>query len=156
MSVSSTSAAQDDPAVRGEPHADGERRAHPRYSPDPWLPVVFASRRDELQCAGHIVDISEGGLRLVAPPSCSVPLVWGEQFDLTLAYSESLRRFGLEGLTLEAVVVRILSDKREYSVHAMFRDPAVHDRLHAYLLALEEGDHAARSQQETVPLPERR
>lgn len=135
--------------ARGSPVPDRhreheERRAHPRYSPDPWLPVVLSAHGSELRAAGHIVDISEGGIRIVAPPSCPVPFAWGHSIELMLAYSESARRFGFEGIVLAATVVRVVSDERAYTIQARFREPRLHRRIQDYirLLAREQGPDA--------------
>lgn len=134
---------------------DEDRREHTRFAPDPWLPIVFGSPRSELRCAGHVVDISEGGARIIAPPSCPVPLAWGDPFEVTIGYSESARRFGFEGLELSAVVVRVLSDSRAYTINAMFRQRHVHDRLRDYLALLSQGESGF-SETETMPAAPRR
>lgn len=99
--------------------------------------MVISVHGSELRAAGHIVDISAGGIRIVAPPSCPVPLAWGHSIELMLAYSESARRYGFEGIVLPATVVRVVSDERAYAIQARFREPRLHQRIQDYIALLE-------------------
>lgn len=130
-----------------------ERRAHTRFTADPDLPVVFSHARSELQAAGHIVDIGDGGLRLVGPPACPVPLVWNDRVLLTIGYSASARQHGMEGIEIVAVVVRVLSDATAFTVHARFREARVHARLRDYLTNLSDSSPLSNA---TAPLLDRR
>lgn len=97
-----------------------DRRDFPRYSPDPLVPVLFAHPDAETPTAGHIADVSRGGVRIVAPPMARPFLHWPDPLTIEVAYSDSTRSAGIEGLKLRAHVVRISVDSSAYIVHAVF------------------------------------
>jgi hypothetical protein len=102
----------------GEPPPN--RRTAPRYSPDPLVPVLFAHPDAETPTAGLIADVSNGGVRIVAPPTARPHLHWADPLTLLLSYSDSSREGGVEGLTLRASVVRIFVDASGYTLGARF------------------------------------
>ena len=97
-----------------------ERRAAPRYSPDPLVPVLFAHPLAETPTAGLLADVSKGGVRVVAPPTAQPFLHWGDPLRILVSYSESTREEGIEGMRLWAHVVRIAIDHESYRLHAAF------------------------------------
>jgi len=97
-----------------------DRRAAPRYSPDPLVPVLFAHPLAETPTAGLLADVSEGGMRIVAPPTAQPFLHWGDPLRILVSYSESARDAGIEGMRLWAHVVRIAVDHEAYKLHAAF------------------------------------
>ena len=97
-----------------------ERRASVRFSPDPFVPVLFAHPDAQTPTAGLVADISDGGARIVAPPTARPHLHWGDPLTLLVSYSESTRSAGIEGLTLRASVVRIAVDAAEYVIAVRF------------------------------------
>jgi hypothetical protein len=99
---------------------DDERRAEARYAPDPLVPVLFGHPGVEVPSAGHIVDISEGGVRIVAPPMARPGLHWGDPLRIIVSYSASSRDSHVEGLMLRAHVVRVVADQRAYTLQAQF------------------------------------
>lgn len=100
-----------------------ERRAWPRYRPTHLIPVTFNHPRMPGMGAGDIVDLSAGGLRVVAPATVTTPLRWGEPVTITLAYSESTRSAGVEGMVLESMVVEVVSNRDAYTLRARFLEP---------------------------------
>ncbi|MBX2799367.1 MAG: PilZ domain-containing protein [Myxococcales bacterium] len=98
----------------------GERRSAVRYSPDPLVPVFFAHPSAGVPTAGHIADISDSGVRIVAPPTARPMLHWGDALRIIVTYSESAREAGIEGMRLWAHVVRMEVDSREFQVMAAF------------------------------------
>lgn len=100
-----------------------ERRATVRYQCDPWVPVIFASEASTYLAAGHIVDVSEGGARIVAPATSQTPLRWADTLHLRVAYCETARRFGVEGARLRAEVVCISWTARSLVIHVRFAGP---------------------------------
>lgn len=102
------------------PPAPGERRAAVRYSPDPLVPVFFAHPLASVPTAGLIADISDSGVRIVAPPTARPMLHWGDPLRIIISYSESARDAAIEGMRLWAHVVRIHVDSREFRIHAEF------------------------------------
>ncbi len=97
-----------------------ERRAAPRYEPEPLVPVLFGHRDAETPAAGLIADVSLGGCRLIAAPNSRPMLHWGDPFRLVVSYSEASRSSGIEGLRLAAHVVRIVADAKGLMVHSQF------------------------------------
>ncbi len=116
-----------------------EKRAWTRYNPDPKVPVVFRGIRSPQLSAGDIVDISAGGIRMEAPCASGTPMLWGDRFMMTVAYSESNRKAGIEGLILEAIVVEITSNARGFVVRGRFVNPGDHHQIAAYIHGLEQG-----------------
>lgn len=104
--------------VRGE-----DRRAWPRYAPPIGIPVTFQHARLPGIGAGDIVDLSAGGVRIVAPPTVTTPLRWGDPVTIALVYSVRTRAEGLEGLVLEARVIEVCSNAQAYTVRACFLEP---------------------------------
>ncbi len=104
-----------DPAI-----AHDERRAQVRYVPDPWVPVLFAHPSVQTPSAGHIVDVSAGGARIVAPPMARPGLHWSDSLRLIVSWSASARDAEVEGLMLRARVVRIVADQRAYILQVQF------------------------------------
>ena len=116
-----------------------ERRATVRYSPDPLVPVFFAHPLANVPTAGLIVDVSEGGCRIMAPPTARPLLHWGDPLQIIISYSESTRESGIEGMRLWAHVVRLVADSRELSLNVAFsRNGADGDwaRLEEWISAL--------------------
>lgn len=103
--------------------AHPERRAWPRYRPARAIPVTFNHPRLPGLGAGDIVDLSAGGVRIVAPATVTTPLRWGEPVTITLAYSESTRAAGLEGMVLESMVVEVRSNREAFVLRARFLTP---------------------------------
>jgi hypothetical protein len=97
-----------------------ERRIHPRYAPDEPVPVLFGHPNQETPSAGHIVDVSHGGVRIVAPPTAQPHLHWSDRFWLQISWSEDARATGAEGTLLRARVVRLNSDAGAYVLQAEF------------------------------------
>lgn len=97
-----------------------ERRANPRYSPDPLVPVFFAHPEADTPTAGLIVDVSSGGARIMAPPTARPMLHWSDPLAIVISYSDSSRLAGIEGLRLDGHVVRIAVDATGYVVHVRF------------------------------------
>ena len=100
-----------------------ERRSWPRYTPDSSLPVMFQHPRANGLGAGHIVDLGGGGCHVLAPPTVTTPIRWGEPLVLTLTYCERTRDAGLEGLVIEAVVVEARSSSRALEMRLRFVKP---------------------------------
>ncbi|MEQ1500818.1 MAG: PilZ domain-containing protein [Myxococcota bacterium] len=97
-----------------------ERRTAPRYSPDPLVPVLFAHPEAETPTAGLIADVSNGGARIVAPPTARPHLHWGDPLTIMISYSDSAREAGIEGMTLNATVVRLAVDASGFVLQARF------------------------------------
>ncbi|MEN0064153.1 MAG: PilZ domain-containing protein [Myxococcota bacterium] len=97
-----------------------ERRTAVRFSPDPLVPVLFAHPLANVPTAGLLVNVSEGGCRIMAPPTARPKLHWGDPLQIIVSYSESTRDEGIEGLRLWAHVVRLVVDSREYGLSAAF------------------------------------
>jgi len=116
-----------------------EKRAWTRYNPDPKVPVVFRGMRSPQLSAGDIVDISAGGLRLEAPCASGSPMLWGDKFVMTVAYSESNRKAGIEGLVLEAVAVEVISNAKTFVIRGRFINPGDHTQIATYIRTLEIG-----------------
>lgn len=100
--------------------APDERRANPRYEPDPLVSVLFAHRQAETPTAGLITDVSLGGCRIIAAPNARPMLHWGDPFRLVVSYSEAAREADIEGIRLAAHVVRLVADARGLVVHCQF------------------------------------
>jgi len=100
--------------------APDDRRAAPRYEPDPLVPILFGHRGIDTPAAGLIVDVSLGGCRIIAAPNSRPHLHWGDPFRLVVSYSETARSAGIEGMRLAAHVVRIVADARGLVVHCQF------------------------------------
>ena len=113
-----------------------EKRAWTRYNPDPKVPVVFRGMRSPQLSAGDIVDISKGGLRLEAPCASGTPMLWGDKFVMTVAYSESNRKAGIEGLVLEGIVVEVSSSAKMFVVRGRFVHPGDLEQIGAYIRGL--------------------
>jgi hypothetical protein len=106
-----------------ETSAPDERRAFPRYSPDPLVPVLFGHPATETPTAGLIQDVSLSGVRLVAPPTARPHLHWADPILVEISYSESTRSAGIEGSRLRAYVVRLVVDAGGLQLQARF-DPS--------------------------------
>src|SRR4249920_3762463 len=91
VQVSGRSEDPESSARRDDNPAGGpdERRAAPRYSPDPLVPVLFAHPLAETPTAGLLADVSQGGVRVVAPPTAQPFLHWGDPLRILVSYSES-------------------------------------------------------------------
>lgn len=100
--------------------APSERRGHPRYNPDPLVPVFFAHPEAETPTAGLIADVSNGGARIVAPPTARPMLHWADPLAIVVSYSDSARSTGIEGLRLDGHVVRLAVDATGYVVQVRF------------------------------------
>lgn len=126
------------------PPADPEledRRGSVRYSPDPLVPVFFAHPLATTPSAGLIADVSDTGVRIVAPPTARPMLHWGDPLRIIVTYSESARSAGIEGMRLWAHVIRLDVDSQGFRLHARFgRGGADGDwnRLSAWIAALSE------------------
>lgn len=119
-----------------------ERRTTVRYSPDPLVPVFFAHPQANVPTAGLLVDVSEGGCRIVAPPTARPKLHWGDPLQIIISYSESARDAKIEGLRLWAHVVRLEVDSREFVLCASFSQAGSDGdwpRLRAWVRTLGEG-----------------
>lgn len=97
-----------------------ERRTAPRYCPDPLVAVLFAHPQAETPTAGLVADISNGGARIVAPPTARPHLHWSDPLTILVSYSDSAREAGIEGLQLTATVVRIAVDSAGYTLQVRF------------------------------------
>lgn len=97
-----------------------ERRAAPRYHPDPLVPVFFAHPDAETPTAGLIVDVSNGGARIVAAPTARPMLHWSDPLAIVISYSDSARASGIEGLRLDGHVVRLAVDATGYTLQVRF------------------------------------
>jgi len=116
-----------------------ERRGAVRYSPDPLVPVFFAHPLATTPTAGLIADVSDSGVRIIAPPTARPMLHWGDPLRIIVTYSESARTAGIEGMRLWAHVVRLEVDSRELQLQASFgRTGSDGDwnRLSAWIAAL--------------------
>ncbi len=100
--------------------AESERRGAVRYSPDPLVPVFFAHPLATTPTAGLIADVSDTGVRIVAPPTARPMLHWGDPLRIMVTYSESARSAGIEGMCVWAHVVRLDVDSRGFRLHASF------------------------------------
>lgn len=120
------------------PHDRPERRASPRFLVQPLIPVFFAHADAETPTAGLLADVSDGGLRIVAPPTARPSLHWSDSFTVVVSYSDQARAAGIEGLTLTAHVVRIAVDSTGFQLHARFdrRSADAWDRLQSWLFSL--------------------
>jgi len=67
-----------------------------------------------------MVDVSSGGCRIVAPPTTTTPLRWGESVILTVSYSEGTREVRAEGIEYEAVVMEVVSNSQAFMVRCRF------------------------------------
>lgn len=114
---------EDDQQFAGDTPPAVDRRLWPRYTPNRAIPVTFFHPRQPGLGAGDIVDLSAGGARIVAPPSVTTPLRWGDPVTITLAYSEETREAGLEGLTIESVCIEVISNASAYTLRARFFQP---------------------------------
>ena len=110
-----------------EDYDGDERRQWPRYRPSRMIPVLFRNARLPGIGAGHIVDVSMGGVRIHAPPTVTTPLRWGEPLAIMLSYSEGTREAQVEGMELSAVVVEVRSTAEQYIVRARFVEQLVAD-----------------------------
>lgn len=97
-----------------------DRRGAPRYNPDPYVPVLFAHPTAETPTAGLIVDLSNGGARVIAPPTARPMLHWADPLALVISYSDSVRETGIEGMRLNAHVVRLAVDSAGYVLQVRF------------------------------------
>lgn len=115
-----------------------ERRASQRFVMQPLIPVFFAHTDADTPTAGLVADVSDGGLRIVAPPTAKPSLHWSDPFTIVISYSDQARAAGIEGLTLTAHVVRIAVDANGYQLHARFdrRSSDAWDRLQCWLASL--------------------
>ena len=100
--------------------AGDERREWPRFTPTSQVPVMFEHPRAPGLGAGHIVDVSTGGCRIIAPPTTTTPLRWGEAVILTVSYSEGTRQARAEGIEYEAVVMEVVSNSTAFVVRCRF------------------------------------
>lgn len=107
-------------SLEPKPAAQPDRRGHPRYNPDPLVPVFFAHPEAETPTAGLIADVSNGGARIVAPPTARPMLHWSDPLAIVVSYSDSARATGIEGLRLDGHVVRIAVDATGYTLHVRF------------------------------------
>ena len=112
-----------------------ERRKWPRFTPTRQVPVMFEHPRAQGLGAGHISDVSAGGCRIVAPPTTTTPLRWGESVVLTVSYSEGTREVRAEGIELDAVVLELVSNREAFVVRCRFVEP-LDDRLLGILSGL--------------------
>ncbi|MCA9489788.1 MAG: PilZ domain-containing protein [Myxococcales bacterium] len=103
-----------------DPETPDERRAYPRFIPDPAVPVLFAHPHVETPTAGLIQDVSEGGVRIVAPPTARPGLHWADPLRIEISYSESTRAGQVEGTVLRAYVVRLVVDASQLVIQARF------------------------------------
>src|SRR5688572_7787021 len=101
---------EDDQQFAGDTPPAIDRRLWPRYTPSRAIPVTFYHPRQPGLGAGDIVDLSAGGVRIVAPPSVTTPLRWGEPVTISLLYSEGTREAGLEGMVIESVCIEVISN----------------------------------------------
>lgn len=97
-----------------------ERRGATRYNPDPYVPVLFAHPTAETPTAGLIVDVSNGGARIIAPPTARPMLHWADPITIVLSYSAAVRESGIEGLRLNGHVVRLAVDASGYVMQVRF------------------------------------
>ena len=122
-----------------EPDVPEERRGAVRYCPDPLVPVFFAHPLATVPTAGLIADVSDLGVRIVAPPTARPMLHWGDPLRIIVSYSESCRDEGIEGMRLWAHVVRLQVDSSEFRIHASFSregDDGEWRRLEAWVASL--------------------
>lgn len=103
-----------------DPETPAERRAFPRFTPDPAVPVLFGHPHLETPTAGLLLDVSEGGARLVAPPTARPGLHWADPLHIQISYSESTRAAGVEGTLLRAYVVRLVVDASQFVLQTRF------------------------------------
>lgn len=104
-----------------EIHSTGpDRRGAPRYNPDPYVPVLFAHPTAETPTAGLIVDVSNGGARIVAPPTARPMLHWADPLTIIVSYSDTVRESGIEGMRLNGHVIRLAVDSAAYMLHVRF------------------------------------
>lgn len=117
-----------------------ERRTSKRFVMQQLIPIFFAHSDAETPTAGLVADVSDGGLRIVAPPTAKPSLHWSDPFTIVVSYSDQAREAGIEGLTLTAHVVRIAVDSTGYQLHARFdrRSADAWDRLQSWLASLSE------------------
>ena len=118
-----------------------ERRAHPRHRLENRVPVLFGHSSARHPTAGFIADVGAGGARIEAPPTARPQLHWGDSFQLIVSYSETIRAAGFEQLELDANVVRIVADRKQYTLHAAFASSESNDdwsRLRHWLHTLTE------------------
>jgi len=94
-----------------------ERRTATRYRPTEDIPVLFSADNAEIPCAGRIVNLSEGGLRIIAPPTTRAHLYWSDPVAIQASYSKENRRDGLEGMSFRGFVVKQVSNATEYTLH---------------------------------------
>ena len=99
---------------------EDERRAVPRYACEPWVPVLFTNDNRVDITAAHIIDVSAGGARVIAPPTALTRMRWGDRLRLLVTYSEATRRARVEGLVLRADVVGIRWDATGLTLHLRF------------------------------------
>lgn len=115
--------------------ADGaagpDRRVAVRYNPDPYVPVLFAHPTAETPTAGLIVDVSNGGARIIAPPTARPMLHWSDPLTIVVSYSDTVRESGIEGMRLNGHVVRLAVDSAGYVMQVRF------DRANGNWTALE-------------------
>lgn len=97
-----------------------ERRQHERFRPTNDIPCLFGAVSVKTPAAGFIVDLSEGGLKIVAPPTSRPHLYWGDTVSIQASYSPENRRDGIEGLTFTGIVVATVSNQKACVVHARF------------------------------------
>jgi hypothetical protein len=132
-----------------------DRRSATRYNPDPYVPVLFAHPSAETPTAGLVVDVSNGGARIVAPPTARPMLHWADPLTMIVSYSDSVREAGIEGLRLQGHVVRLSVDSASYLVQVRF------DRANGDWTALEGWIHRLADAlrpggpRSSIPTPER-
>lgn len=97
-----------------------DRRGAVRYNPDPYVPVLFAHPTAETPTAGLIVDVSNGGARIVAPPTARPMLHWADPLTIVVSYSDTVRESGIEGMRLNGHVIRLAVDSAAYTLHVRF------------------------------------
>jgi c-di-GMP-binding flagellar brake protein YcgR len=115
-----------------------ERRTSQRFGLKPLIPVFFAHADADTPTAGLVADVSDGGIRIVAPPTAKPGLHWSDSFTIVISYSDQARAARIEGLTLTAHVVRIAVDATGYHLHARFdrRTADAWDRLQTWINSL--------------------
>jgi hypothetical protein len=82
--------------------------------------VLFAHPTAETPTAGLIVDVSNGGARIVAPPTARPMLHWADPLTIIVSYSDTVREAGIEGMRLAGHVIRLNVDSGGYVLHVRF------------------------------------
>ena len=109
--------AQQRAVVDDESPDAAERRNEARYRPAEDIPVLFSADHAETPCAGRIVNLSESGVRITAPPTTRAHLYWSDPVAIQASYSAENRRDGIEGMSFRGFVVKQVSNASEYTLH---------------------------------------